>query len=73
VYDGEGRQRSAGVELWLPEEDFPRRASGAVQAGLSLSLDGLHVHVAVFAWRMDGRDGLGAYELTVRDEPAEAA
>jgi hypothetical protein len=22
VYDGSGRQRSAGLELWLPEEDF---------------------------------------------------
>jgi hypothetical protein len=73
VYDGEGRQRSAGLELWLPEEDFPRRASGTVQAGLSLSLEGLRVHLAVFAWRMDGREGPGAYEVTVRDEPAEAA
>jgi len=73
VYDGEGRQRSAGLELWLPAEDFPRRASGTVRAGLSLSLEGLRVHVAVFDWRMEGRDGLGAYEVTVRDEPASAA
>ena len=73
VYDGDGRQRSAGLELWLPAEDFPRRAVGTVQAGLSLSLEGLRVHVAVFAWRMEGRDGLGAYDVTVRDEPATAA
>ena len=73
VYDGDGRQRSAGLELWLPAEDFPRRAVGTVQAGLSLSLEGLRVHVAVFAWRMEGRDGLGAYDVTVRDEPAAAA
>ena len=73
VYDGEGRQRSAGLELWLPAEDFPRRASGTVRVGLSLSLEGLRVHVAVFDWRMEGRDGLGAYEVTVRDEPATAA
>ena len=73
VYDGEGRQRSAGLELWLPGEDFPRRASGTVRAGLSLTLESLRVNVAIFAWRMEGRDGAGAYELTIRDEPAEAA
>jgi len=73
VYDGEGRQRTAGLELWLAGEDFPRRASGSVQAGLSLTLESLRVNLAIFAWRMEGRDGLGAYEITVRDEPAEAA
>jgi hypothetical protein len=73
VYDGEGRQRSAALELWLPEEDFPRRVSGSVRAGLSLSLEGLHVHLAIFSWRMEGRDGVGAYEVTIRDAPAEAA
>jgi hypothetical protein len=73
VYDGEGRQRSARLELWLPGEDFPRRASGTVRAGLSLSLESLRVNAAVFAWDMEGREGFGAYEITVRDEPAEAA
>jgi hypothetical protein len=73
VYDGDGRQRSAGLELWLPGEDFPRRASGTVQAGASLSLEGLRVNAAVFAWRMEGREGAGAYDLVVRDEPDAAA
>lgn len=72
VYDGEGRQRSAGLELWLPREDIPRRASGAVVAGSSLSLEGLAVHAAVFRWRMEERDGTGAYELWVRSEPVAA-
>ena len=73
VYDAEGRQRSAGLELWLPGEEFPRRASGTVAAGTSLELEGLRVHAAVFRWRMDDREGLGAYELMVRDEPPAAA
>jgi hypothetical protein len=73
VYDGEGRQQSARFELFLPGEDFPRRASGTVRAGLSLALESLRVNVAVFAWEMEGRQGYGAYEITVRDEPAEAA
>lgn len=73
VYDGEGRQQSARFELFLPGEDFPRRAAGTVRAGLSLALEGLRVNVAVFAWEMEGRHGAGAYEITVRDEPAAAA
>jgi hypothetical protein len=73
VYDGGGRQRSAGLELWLPGEDYPRRGSGLVIAGSSLDLDGLQVHVAVFRWRLDGREGIGAYELMIRKEPPAAA
>jgi hypothetical protein len=73
VYDGGGRQRSAGLELWVPGEDYPRRGSGQVIAGSSLDLDGLQVHVAVFRWRLDGREGIGAYELMSRAEPPEAA
>ena len=73
VYDGDGRQRSAGVELWLPGEDFPRRAFGVVAAGTSLDLEGLRVNAAVFSWRMDGHEGAGAYDLMVRSEPPEAA
>jgi hypothetical protein len=73
VYDGGGRQRSAGLELWLPGEEYARRGSGVVVAGSSLDLDGLEVHVAVFRWRLDGREGIGAYELMVRTEPLAAA
>lgn len=72
VYDGDGRQRSAGLELWLPGEEFPRRGSGTVVAGSSLSLEGVDVHAAVFRWRMDDREGAGAYELWVRSEPQPA-
>jgi hypothetical protein len=73
VYDGGGRQRSAGLELWLPGEEFPHRGSGLVIAGSSVDLDPVQVHAAVFRWRLDGREGIGAYELMVRAEPPEAA
>lgn len=72
LYDGDGRQRSAGLELWLPGQDFPRRASGRTVAGASIALEGLRVNAAVFAWSMEGREGLGAYDVTVRDERAAA-
>jgi hypothetical protein len=73
VYDGGGQQRSAGLELWLPGEDYPRRGSGQVIAGASLDLEGIQVHAAVFRWRLDGREGIGAYELMLRLEPPAAA
>jgi hypothetical protein len=72
VYDGEGRQRNAGLELWLPGEEFARRGSGSVVAGTSLELEGLSVHIAIFRWQLEGAEGYGAYELMVR-EPAPAA
>jgi hypothetical protein len=72
IYDGEGRPRQASMELWLPAEDFPRRAFGVVTAGASLALEGLDVHAAAMDWRMDSHQGAGLYELTVR-EPAPAA
>ena len=73
VYDGGGRQRSAGLELWIPGEEYPRRGSGLVLAGSSLDLDGIQVHAAIFRWRLDGRDATGAYELMVRTDPPAAA
>jgi hypothetical protein len=72
IYDGEGRPRQASMELWLPGEDFPRRAFGTVTAGASLALEGLDVHAAAMDWRMESHRGAGVYELTVR-EPAPAA
>ena len=72
VYDRDGRQRTAGLELWLADEDFPRRATGTAQAGVSLTLEGLYVNAAVFEWRMEGRIGAGAYDVAVR-ERREAA
>jgi hypothetical protein len=73
VYDGGGRQRSAGLELWLPGEEYPHRGSGAAVAGSSLELERLSVHAAVFRWRLDGREGIGGYELMLRSEPPVAA
>lgn len=72
VYDGQGRQRSAGLELWSPGEEVALRGSGTVVAGTSLAIEGLTVHAAVFRWRMDDREGAGSYELWLRDEPQAA-
>jgi hypothetical protein len=73
VYDAHGRQRSAGLELWLPGEDFPRRGSGNVVAGSSLQLEGLDVHVAVFRWQLEENEGFGGYEVMARSPDPPAA
>jgi hypothetical protein len=73
VYDGDGRQRSAGLELWLPGEEYPRRGSGLVVAGSSLQLEEVEVHAAVFRWRLDGQEGIGGYELMARTQEPVAA
>lgn len=67
TYDGAGRQRRAGLELWEHEEaDYPRRASGEVLCGTSLELGRLRLDCAFFAWHMEGRAGVGRYDVLRR-------
>ncbi len=67
VYDGEGRQRRAGLELWVgAEDDFPRRAAGDAVCGASLALGRLRLDAAFFRWRMEGHAGVGRYEVLRR-------
>ena len=73
VYDGEGRQRNASLELWLADEDLAVRGSGSVIAGSSLQLEAVDVHAAIFRWRIGNREGAGAYELMTRRSEPEAA
>ena len=68
-----GASAAPGSSCGCPGEEFPRRGSGLVIAGSSLELDPVRVHAAVFRWRLDGREGIGAYELMVRVEPPAAA
>ena len=67
TYDGEGHQRRAGLELWVGEEDaMPRRAGGRALCGTTLDLGRLRLDSAFFAWRMEGREGVGRYDLLRR-------
>ena len=59
-----GRQRRAGLELWIDDEDeLPRRAAGEALCGTSLELGRLQLDCAFFAWTMEGRAGVGPYEV----------
>lgn len=78
TYDGEGRQRRAGLELYVGADDaYARRAAGEAIAGTTLELgtpaaggSGLRLDCAFFRWRMDGRTGIGRYDVLRRAEPA---
>ena len=67
TYDAEGRQRSAGLELYVGADDeYPIRAAGEVVAGTTLDLGRLRLECAFFRWRMHGRSGLGRYDVLRR-------
>ncbi|MCW3012898.1 MAG: hypothetical protein JWO90_3302 [Solirubrobacterales bacterium] len=61
--DAEGRQRKAGVELFLDEEDPGHRAAGEVLCGTSLDLGRLRLDCSFFVWRMEGLTGVGRYDV----------
>lgn len=64
--DGE-RQRRAGLELWETEEtEYPRRLAGEVVAGTTLDLGRLRLDCAFFSWHMEGRAGVGRYDVLRR-------
>ena len=65
-YDGEQRQRRAGLELWLDEESHARRAAGEVVCGTSLDLGRLRLDCAFLRWHMEGREGVGRYDILRR-------
>jgi hypothetical protein len=68
TYDAEGRQRRAGLELYVTGDDdeYPRRVAGEVTCGTSLDLGRLRLDCAFFAWRTEGREGIGRYDLLRR-------
>lgn len=67
TYDGEGRQRRAGLELWVDgEEGYPRRAAGTVVCGSTLELGQLRLDCSFMRWTMEGRTGVGRYDVLRR-------
>jgi hypothetical protein len=74
TYDGALRQQRAGLELWMNEEsEFARRAAGKVLCGTTLDLGDVRLDSAFFAWRMEGREGVGRYDVMRRSDGAAAA
>lgn len=66
AFDGEGRQRRVGLELWMEGDRGPHRAAGDLICGSSLDLGRLRYDCAFFSWRMEGRTGIGRYDVLRR-------
>lgn len=64
-YDSDGRQRRATLELWPPGESGKAavRGAGTIVCGTTLEVDGARIDTAFFRWSIEGRPGLGRYEI----------
>jgi hypothetical protein len=60
----DGVQRRATLELWLDTEDGrPLRGAGTLINSIVAEADGLETRIAFFRWAVEGREGLGHYEI----------
>jgi len=67
TYDAELRQRRAGLELWMQEEGgMARRVAGEAVSGTSMDLGDVRLDSAFFQWWMEGRQGVGRYDVLRR-------
>jgi hypothetical protein len=68
AYDADGHQRRIGWELWPVDEEAPaRRGAGEVLCGTSLDLGRLTLDCAFFRFRMEGREGVGRFDVLRRN------
>jgi hypothetical protein len=61
VYDAAGRPRSAGLELLLEGDEYPRRVSGEAVCQAAGGPDVLEA--ACFRWSLDGEPAQGGYQV----------
>lgn len=67
-YGEDGVQRRATLELWLDDEEGqPLRGAGTLISATRVDRDGLRADVAFFRWALEGREGLGHYEVVRGD------
>ena len=73
LYDGNDRHVQAHLELFVGEDEFPRRLTGEVIEGARAELPGREVNLAFYEWRMGPRTGCGFYEIALATRPRTAA
>jgi hypothetical protein len=63
-YGEDGVQRRATLELWShPEDGPPLRGAGTLINSVRVEREGLDATIAFFRWSVEGREGLGHYEV----------
>jgi hypothetical protein len=67
-YGPDGVQRRATLELWIDDEDGqPVRGAGTLISSSSVRRPGLRSEIAFFRWSLQGREGVGHYEVVRED------
>ncbi len=67
-YGENGVQRRATLELWPDAEGGqPLRGAGSLISSTSVRRPGLNAEIAFFRWSVEGREGLGTYEVARPD------
>jgi len=68
-YGPDGVQRRATLELWVDDEaGQPIRGAGTLISSAKVRRPGLISEIAFFRWSVEGREGLGHYELVRADD-----
>jgi len=63
-YGEDGVQRRVTLELWPDADDGrPLRGAGTLINSSSVQRRGLNAEIAFFRWSVEGREGLGTYEV----------
>lgn len=67
-YGEDGVQRRVSLELWGDVEDpRPLRGAGTLISSVAVRRGGLDAQIAFFRWSVEGRQGLGHYEVARGD------
>ncbi len=63
-YGEDGVQRRATLELWPSVEEIrPLRGAGSLISSVQVRRQELDSQIAFFRWEVEGREGLGTYEV----------
>jgi hypothetical protein len=64
-YGEDGVQRRATLELWPDTDEMrPLRGAGTLINAVSVGREGGDSQIAFFRWSVEGREGLGTYEVS---------
>lgn len=67
-YGEDGMQRRASLELWPDLEEMrPVRGAGTLINSVRVRRQNLDCQISFFRWSVDGREGLGTYEVARAD------
>jgi hypothetical protein len=67
-YGEDGVQRRASLELWTDAEAVrPLRGAGTLISSVTVKRGSLDSEIAFFRWSVEGREGLGHYEIARGD------